>query len=84
MYKSGYVIKTTADFDNDILFELKTEVWQNGQIIDYAGVIESHTNDFVSFMNESKYLKPLANSEFAKWLRFVILCIDLVDDLTFG
>jgi hypothetical protein len=33
-------------------------------------------------MNESKYLKPLANSEFAKWLRFVILCIDLVDDLT--
>jgi hypothetical protein len=36
MYKSGYVIKTTADFDNAILFGLKTEVWQNGEIIDYA------------------------------------------------
>jgi hypothetical protein len=59
MYKSGYVIKTTADFDNAILFGLKTEVWQNGEFIDYAGVIESHTNDSVSFMNESKYLKAV-------------------------
>jgi hypothetical protein len=48
MYKSGYVIKATADFDNAILFGLKTEVWLNGEIIDYAGVIESH---------ESRYLK---------------------------
>jgi hypothetical protein len=57
MYQSGNVLHTSADFDNAILFSLKVEVWQNSQIIDYAGVIESHTNDSVSFMNESRYLK---------------------------
>jgi hypothetical protein len=57
MYTSGNALRTSANFDNAILFSLKVEVWQNGQIIDYAGVIESHTNDSVSFMNESKYLK---------------------------
>lgn len=57
MFTSGFIIKNSADFDNAILFELKIEVWQNKQAIGYAGVIESHTNDSVSFLNETKYLK---------------------------
>jgi hypothetical protein len=57
MPTSGSAIRTSADFDNAILFGLKIEVWQNGQSIDYAGVIESHTDDSVKFLNESKYLK---------------------------
>jgi hypothetical protein len=57
MYKSKQNLLTLADFDNAILFGLKIEVWQDGSIIDYAGVIESHTVNSVTFMNESKYLK---------------------------
>jgi hypothetical protein len=56
MFSSGSTLRTSADFDNAILFGLKIEEWQNGRIIDYAGVVESHTNDSVSFMNESKYV----------------------------
>ncbi|MCR8633473.1 hypothetical protein [Paenibacillus radicis (ex Xue et al. 2023)] len=59
MYPRNQILKTTADFDNAILFSLKIEVWQDGRIIDYAGVIESHTNDSVTFMNESKFLKAV-------------------------
>jgi hypothetical protein len=57
MFSSGSTLRTSADFDNAIMFGLRIEVWQDEAIIDYAGVIESHTNDSVTFMNESKYLK---------------------------
>lgn len=59
MYKSGQVLRTAADFDNAILFGLKVEVWQDGKLIDYGGVIESHSEYAVTFLNESKYLKEV-------------------------
>jgi hypothetical protein len=57
MFSSGSTLRTSADFDNAIMLGLRIEVWQDEAIIDYAGVIESHKNDSVTFMNESKYLK---------------------------
>lgn len=59
MYKSGYTLKTDADFDNAILFALKIEVWQQDQLIGYASVIESHDDDAVKFINELHYLKSV-------------------------
>lgn len=47
MYKKNHVLRTSADFDNVILFQIPIEAWQDGELIDYGGVIESHTEDAV-------------------------------------
>jgi hypothetical protein len=56
MYTSGYTLRTSADFDNAILFQKYISVWQNGSILDYGGLIESHTDNSVK-INDGRYLK---------------------------
>ncbi len=58
MYKSGQPLRTSADFDNALLFALHVEVWQQGEIIDYGGSIEVHTEHSVT-INGAKYLKAV-------------------------
>lgn len=41
MFKSGQVLKSPYDFDNAMFFGTDVSVWQNGEIIDYGGKIES-------------------------------------------
>ncbi len=40
--EKNYVLKNPADFDNAILFQTPVQVWQNGEIIEYGGIIEEH------------------------------------------
>mgnify|MGYP001388035644 CR=1 FL=1 len=54
--KPGYILKTDADFDNALMFGWRIEVWQDGELIDYGGPIEAHTNDAVK-INGAYFLK---------------------------
>ncbi len=47
-----------VDFDNAMLFQMRVEVWQDGKIIDYGGIIEKHTESSVT-INGGKYLKTV-------------------------
>jgi len=57
----GSILKHKIDFDNARYFRFHVAVLQNGRIIDYGGVIESHSDESV-IINGGKYLK--ANCEF--------------------
>lgn len=52
----GYVLSSSADFDNAMLFGWNVEVWQQDDIIDYGGQIERHTDESV-YINSAYYLK---------------------------
>lgn len=54
--QKDYILKTDADFDNAILFQLPVIVWQNGEILDYGGVIQEHTSKTVR-INDDWYVK---------------------------
>jgi hypothetical protein len=56
MYKSGSVLRTSADFDNAMMFQLNVVIWQDDEIIDYGGKIESNTDASVR-INECHYFK---------------------------
>lgn len=50
------ILQHPADFDNAMFFVKKIEVWQDGEIIDYGGVIQKH-NDEVVYINDACYFK---------------------------
>ncbi len=52
----GSILNHKFDFDNARYFRFHVSVLQNGRVIDYGGVIESHTEDAV-IINGGKYLK---------------------------
>lgn len=52
------ILSTPADFDNAIFFATSVSVWQDGTILDYGGVIQSHTDESVK-MNDAYYLKSV-------------------------
>jgi hypothetical protein len=56
MYISGSTLRTSADFDNAMLFGLDISVWQQGEIIDYGGKIVGNTEESVH-INDGRYLK---------------------------
>jgi hypothetical protein len=56
VYKNGLILKTDADFDNAIFFGLNINVWQDNEILDYGGIIESYSKDAVR-INGAYYLK---------------------------
>jgi hypothetical protein len=57
MYTTNYILQSTADFDNAIWFQIPVIVhWPDGEILDYGGVIESHTDDSVQ-INGEHYFK---------------------------
>ena len=47
MYKKNQVLTTSADFDNAIMFQIQVAVWQNGEILDYGGIIELNSDESV-------------------------------------
>ncbi|CAG7609251.1 hypothetical protein PAESOLCIP111_01148 [Paenibacillus solanacearum] len=57
----GSILKHKIEFDNARYFRFHVSVWKEGRIIDFGGVIESHSDQAV-FINGGKYLK--ANCEF--------------------
>jgi hypothetical protein len=52
----GQLLKTDADFDNALFFQLRIIVWQQGEIIDYGGKIVANTEESVH-INDGKILK---------------------------
>jgi hypothetical protein len=54
MYISGQTLRTSADFDNAMLFELNVEVWQDGHILNYGGIIDKVTENTVR-INDAYY-----------------------------
>lgn len=54
--KKGYTLKSPFDFDNAIFFRKPVEVWQDGQLLDYGGLIQAHSENSVT-INGEKYLK---------------------------
>lgn len=56
MFKRAQRIRTDADFDNAMFLAVPVEVWQRGELIDYGGPIQRHTNEAV-YIQESYYLK---------------------------
>jgi hypothetical protein len=57
MYTTDYILQTNADFDNAIWFQFNVSVyWPDGEILDYGGVIESHTDDSLR-INGEHYFK---------------------------
>jgi len=58
MYQSGSNLRTSADLDNAILFRLNVSVWQDGQIVDYGGYLESFS-DYSVKINGARYFRAL-------------------------
>jgi hypothetical protein len=56
MFKSGFVLSTDSHIDAAIFNKSSVEVWQAGMILDYGGIIESHTENSVT-VNGERYLK---------------------------
>jgi hypothetical protein len=56
MLKSGSILRTSADFDNAMMFQLNVIVWQDGEIIDYGGNIESFTDASIR-INDCHYFR---------------------------
>lgn len=54
----GFILKSPFDFDNAVYFQKPVEVWQHGQLIDYGGPIQEHTENAV-VINGAKYLKAV-------------------------
>lgn len=52
------LLSTPADFDNAIYFQTPVSVWQDGRILDYGGIIQSHTDEAVR-INDAYYLKSV-------------------------
>lgn len=48
MYKTGQLLRTEADFDNAMFFDLPVEVWWKGQKYDTGGKVCEHTPMSVS------------------------------------
>lgn len=55
MFKRGDILRQPVDFDNAMLFGVKVEVWQRGEIIDYGGRITKHTDDAVYLDDADAY-----------------------------
>lgn len=56
MFKSNYVLDTYEKITAAIHNQSPVIVYQEGKILDYGGVIESHTKDSIT-INGAKYLK---------------------------
>jgi hypothetical protein len=56
--RSVQVLRSPVDFDHALWFGWHVEVWQQGQLIDYGGRIEAHTEYAVTVYG-SKYLKAV-------------------------
>ena len=52
----GQVLKDPVDFDNAMFFGISVVVWQEGEIIDYGGPIEKHSDEAV-YINGGYFLK---------------------------
>jgi hypothetical protein len=61
MYSNGTVLKTDADFYNAMLFGLRVTVYQDGEILDYGGVIKQFSEHSVT-VDEFFFLRE--NCEF--------------------
>jgi hypothetical protein len=61
MFKSGFLLDTPEKIAAAIFNRTPVDVWQNGEIVDYGGVIELQTEGAVK-INGSYYLKE--NHEF--------------------
>lgn len=48
MYISGQTLRTSADFENAMLFGLRVEVYQQNVPIDSGGHIQAHTDNSVT------------------------------------
>lgn len=44
MYISGSTLRTSADFDNAMMFELDIIVWQDDKMIDHGGKVDKVTD----------------------------------------
>jgi hypothetical protein len=55
MYIKGTIIKTDADFENCILFQIPLDVWFEGEV-EYGGIVEKYTNDSVK-INGAYYFR---------------------------
>jgi hypothetical protein len=47
MYTTDYILQTYADFDLAKHFCIPVTVWQDGEILDYGGVIEAQSEHSV-------------------------------------
>jgi hypothetical protein len=56
MLKSDSILRTSADFDNAMIFQLNVIVWQQDEIIEYGGKIESITDASVQ-INECHFFR---------------------------
>ena len=61
MFKPGFVLTTDAHLDAAIFNKTIVIVWQQGDVLDYGGLIEERTNNSV-IVNGERYLK--INCEF--------------------
>jgi hypothetical protein len=58
MFKPGFILMTTAQFEAAIFNKTPVCVWQHGNIIEYGGPIEVATENAVS-INGEKYLRAV-------------------------
>lgn len=56
MYTSGYILRTSTDFDNAVFFKKVVTVWQNGTLLNYGEKIQALTDLSVT-MEDGRYLK---------------------------
>jgi hypothetical protein len=56
MYTTGTLLKTDADFTNAVLFQLRVTVFQNGEIIDYGGIIDKFSEHSL-MIEDSHFLR---------------------------
>jgi hypothetical protein len=56
MYTTDYILQTYAEFDLANHFGISVAVWQDGEILDYGGVIEAQSEHSVKIQG-AYYLK---------------------------
>ena len=61
MFKSGFILDTTEKIEAAIFNRTPVEVWHNGAIFDYGGIIEKQT-EYAIKINGYYFLKE--NYEF--------------------
>jgi hypothetical protein len=65
MFKSGFILSTDNHLQAAMFNKTEICVWQQSKILNYGGQIEAIKENSVTINGEG-YLKPLANSEFAR------------------
>lgn len=62
MFKRGFVLKNSIDYDNAMFFSINVQVKQGHEILCYAGRITKHTDEAVYIDDLNAYfLKSLCN-----------------------